>query len=139
MVSLNKKIKNFMIIGDSYSTFKDYVPEGYALYYTGDGQCGVSAVEETWWHKFRTETDTNLVLNDSWSGSTVCYTGRQSPEYGYRSSFVNRMHRFYSRFHNARVSYHIAVCEVQNHDVVNAFVKLFKHFVRYGVRAHFRL
>ena len=92
MVSLNKKIKNFMIIGDSYSTFKGYVPEGYGLYYTGEGQCGVNDVEETWWHKFKTETDTNLVLNDSWSGSTVCYTGRQSPEYGYRSSFVNRMH-----------------------------------------------
>lgn len=92
MANSIKKIGNFMIIGDSYSTFKGYVPEGYALYYTGEGQCGVNTVEETWWHKFKTETGANLVLNDSWSGSTVCYTGRQSPEYGYRSSFVNRMH-----------------------------------------------
>ena len=91
-IKLNQKIKNLLIIGDSYSTFKGYVPEGYALYYTGDGQCGVTSVEETWWKRFVNETGTNLVLNDSWSGSTVCYTGRQSPEYGYRSSFVNRMH-----------------------------------------------
>ena len=86
------KINNFIIIGDSYSTFKGYIPEGYAVYYTGEGQCGVNTVEETWWHRFVKETELNLVLNDSWSGSTVCYTGRQSPEYGYRSSFVNRMH-----------------------------------------------
>ena len=92
MANLNKKINNFMIIGDSYSTFKGYIPEGYAIYYTGEGQCGVSSVEQTWWHRYKTQTGANLVLNDSWSGSTVCYTGRQTPEYGYRSSFVNRMH-----------------------------------------------
>ena len=91
-IKLNKEIKNAMIFGDSYSTFKGYVPEGYALYYTGDAGTDLKSVEETWWKKLVNETDINLVLNDSWSGSTVCYTGRQSPEYGYRSSFVNRMH-----------------------------------------------
>lgn len=91
-VILNKEIKNILIIGDSYSTFQGYIPEGYSIYYFGDGKCGVTSVEETWWKRFINETGANLVLNDSWSGSTVCYTGRQSPEYGYRSSFVNRMH-----------------------------------------------
>lgn len=86
------KIKNFMIFGDSYSTFRGYIPEGYAIYYDENSGTDVHKVENTWWHRFKTETGTNLVLNDSWSGSTVCYTGRQSPEYGYRSSFVNRMH-----------------------------------------------
>ena len=90
-IKLNKPIKKAMIFGDSYSTFKGFVPDGYALYYPSE-PCGVTAVDETWWKQFVDKTGTDLVLNDSWSGSTVCYTGRQSPEYGYRSSFVNRMH-----------------------------------------------
>ncbi len=91
-IFLNTPIKNLLIFGDSYSTFMGYIPEGYAIYYSGDGRCGITSVEETWWKRFVSETGCNLVLNDSWSGSTICYTGRQSPEYGYRSSFVNRMH-----------------------------------------------
>lgn len=91
-VKLNKPIKNILIIGDSYSTFAGYIPEGYSIYYNGETGTDLKCVEQTWWHRFVTETGTNLVLNDSWSGSTVCYTGRHSPEYGYRSSFVNRMH-----------------------------------------------
>lgn len=92
MVTLKQPIKNFLIIGDSYSTFKGYIPEGYAVYYSSEFGTNVRCVENTWWHKFVKETATNLVLNDSWSGSTVCYTGRETPEYGYRSSFVNRFH-----------------------------------------------
>ena len=89
---MKTEIKNIMIIGDSYSTFRGYIPEGYAVYYDENSGTDVFKVENTWWHRFVSETGVNLVLNDSWSGSTVCYTGRQSPEYGYRSSFVNRMH-----------------------------------------------
>lgn len=81
-----------MIIGDSYSTFTGFNPDGYEVYYDGTIEIDVKNVENTWWHLYKTKTNTNLVLNDSWSGSTVCYTGRRSPEYGYRSSFVNRMH-----------------------------------------------
>ena len=91
-VKLIRPIKNFMIIGDSYSTFKGYIPDGYAPYYTGESGTDLKSVTETWWYKYREATGANLVLNNSWSGSTVCYTGRVSPEYGYRSSFVNRMH-----------------------------------------------
>ncbi len=90
-VKINKPIKNVLIIGDSYSTFKGYIPEGYAAYYTGESGTDLKCVSETWWHRFTEQTEINLVLNDSWSGSTVCYTGRVSPEYAYRSSFVNRM------------------------------------------------
>ncbi len=85
-------MKNIMIFGDSYSTFKGYIPEGYAIYYDGVNGTDLKDVSQTWWNIFVKEQGVNLVLNDSWSGSTVCYTGRQSPEYGYRSSFVNRMH-----------------------------------------------
>lgn len=85
-------MKNIMIFGDSYSTFKGYIPDGYAIYYDGVNGTDLKDVSQTWWNIFVKEQGANLVLNDSWSGSTVCYTGRQSPEYGYRSSFVNRMH-----------------------------------------------
>ena len=90
--SLKKTIKNLLIIGDSYSTFEGYIPEGYHPFYPIHKNSRVDKVTDTWWHKFVTETEANLVRNDSWSGSTVCYTGRNSPEYGYRSSFVNRFH-----------------------------------------------
>lgn len=33
-VKLNQPIKNLIIIGDSYSTFEGYIPEGYAFYYS---------------------------------------------------------------------------------------------------------
>ncbi len=91
-VKLNQPIKSLLIIGDSYSTFKGYIPDGYAFYYSSETGTNVRCVEHTWWHRFIKNTGANLILNDSWSGSTVCYTGRVSPEYGYRSSFVNRFH-----------------------------------------------
>ena len=71
-----------LIIGDSYSTFKGYNPEGYAFWYPQGGGSGaetdVKAVEETWWHMLMKETGSTLVLNDSYSGSTVCSTERES-------------------------------------------------------------
>jgi hypothetical protein len=67
---------NTLIIGDSYSTFKGYIPEGYAPYYTNEpGNTDVRRVEETWWHQLQAETDCRILLNNSWSGSTICHTG----------------------------------------------------------------
>ena len=90
--TLNKAIENMLIIGDSISTFEGYIPEGYRPYYPIHQNSRVDSVADTWWHKLTVKIGANLVRNDSWSGSTVCYTGRNSPEYGYRSSFVNRLH-----------------------------------------------
>lgn len=92
-IILKEKIKNVLIIGDSYSTFKDCIPDGYSVYYTGAGECGVTSASDCWWYKFREQTGATIVRNDSWSGATVCYTGRVSPEFAYNSSFVNRMHK----------------------------------------------
>ena len=91
-IKLTQPIKNFMIMGDSYSTFKGYIPEGYAPYYPTNENSRIDNVCDTWWYILRERLAANLVLNDSWSGSTVCYTGRRTPEYAYRSSFVNRFH-----------------------------------------------
>ena len=67
-----KSFGNVVIFGDSYSTFSGYVPDGYICYY-GSELCktDVTIVEETWWHQLIEETNANLLLNDSWSGSTI--------------------------------------------------------------------
>lgn len=68
---------NVLIIGDSYSTFKDYIPEGYAAYYGPEfhPESGVSEVTKTWWKQLIDKTESKLVLNCSWSGTTICHTG----------------------------------------------------------------
>ena len=73
-------IGNFVIFGDSYSTYKDRIPEGYPTFYTPDEVPPTEKVrnmtaEETWWGRLVQETDARLVRNDSWSGSTLGYTG----------------------------------------------------------------
>jgi len=62
------------ILGDSYSTFAGWIPEGHATYYpnpAGD----VERVEDCWWHLVIEELHGRLEKNESWSGSTVCHTG----------------------------------------------------------------
>ena len=73
--------ERLLIIGDSYSTFKDMIPEGYAAYYSEEGMnpnVSVTKMQlsDTWWMKFINATGVELALNNSWSGSTVSYTGR---------------------------------------------------------------
>lgn len=88
-------MKNIMILGDSYSTFEGHIPEGYEPYYFKGGQDGpdVTKVEETWWHQFVEETGVNLVLNDSWSGSPICYRGYNEKDCSESSSFIYRFER----------------------------------------------
>lgn len=87
-------MKNFVIFGDSYSTFHGYIPEHYAAFYWSDPTPhGVSEVEQTWWHQLMTETDSNLVVNDSWSGSTVGYTGYPEDDTE-KMSFIARLEKY---------------------------------------------
>ena len=85
-------MKNAIILGDSYSTFEGYIPEGYAVYYS-DKECDntdVRKVSETWWSIFAKKTGVNFVLNNSWSGSTVCYTAYGARDCSADSSFIYR-------------------------------------------------
>ncbi len=86
---------NVLIFGDSYSTFEGYIPKGYAPYYTvvDDRGSGVKKVSDTWWHKLITETNSELVLNNSWSGSTICYTGYNNNDCSETSSFIYRLNK----------------------------------------------
>ncbi len=80
-------MKNVVIMGDSYSTFNGYIPKGYLPYYPS---LDVQSVENTWWKKFVVKTGINLVLNNSWSGSTICYTGWEKVDCSQTSSFIAR-------------------------------------------------
>jgi lysophospholipase L1-like esterase len=85
---------NLLIFGDSYSTFEGYIPEGYAIYYhEGHSNTDVTKVTETWWHQVAKEADLNLVLNNSWSGSTIGYTGYNNADNSKSSSFVYRLNQ----------------------------------------------
>lgn len=88
-------IGNLLIIGDSYSTYKGRIPEGFAPYYSEQGEHPThkgSAMKEecTWWYRLRERTGANIVQNNSWSGSTVCYTGRDGVDCSETSSFISR-------------------------------------------------
>lgn len=86
------KLGNVLIIGDSYSTFEGYIAEGCAPYYGRSErkpESDVSAVEETWWHRLIAENDANLLLNSSYSGTTICHTGYEGNDYK-EISFVAR-------------------------------------------------
>lgn len=90
-------MKNIFIMGDSYSTYKGYIPEEYAAYYSDEREAEpiVAPVSNTWWKKLVFEMNLNLVCNDSYSGSTVCNTTR--PELPLSSSFVNRMDSYINK------------------------------------------
>ena len=93
---------SFSILGDSYSTFAGNIPEKNDCYYPNAANVrDVLRVEDTWWHLLMTRNGMKLVLNDSYSGATVCtevretqplsaafteraknnFTGKESPDY----------------------------------------------------------
>ncbi len=62
--------KKISFIGDSISTFKNYIPEGYSCFYpypTHD----VNDVNQTWWMVVSNTLGTKLLVNNSYSGSCV--------------------------------------------------------------------
>lgn len=71
------KLGKVFILGDSYSTFEKCVPEGYAIWYQKDivNDTDVNSVEQTWWKQLINSTDSEILLNCSWSGTTICHTG----------------------------------------------------------------
>ncbi len=85
-----EKIKNIMIIGDSYSTYEGYIPDGYLSYYQTEQQHEpkLSGVDKTWWKLLADEMGYNIVHNDSYSGATIC--SRVSDDNVFDSSYVAR-------------------------------------------------
>ena len=85
--------RNTIIFGDSYSTFEHYIPEGFKPYYVEAGrpETDVTKVSETWWYQVIEETNLNLILNNSWSGSTIGYMGYDNEDCSRTSSFIYRL------------------------------------------------
>lgn len=84
---------NAFILGDSYSTFKDYIPKGFSFWYSNveKEETDVIDVSQTWWWQLINSTDSQLVRNCSWSGSTICNTCR--PTFDVSTSFINRFEK----------------------------------------------
>lgn len=83
------------ILGDSYSTFDGYIPEGNASWYFTNNQGGrtdVTSVRQTWWWQLIDQGGYILGINDSYSGATISYTGYRGEDYSDRS-FITRLSR----------------------------------------------
>ena len=85
-------MEKLMIFGDSYSTYEGHIPAGYAHYYSGhkDTPPDLDSVEKTWWKLLVNENNYDLVMNNSWSGSTICYTGYNNFDASTSNSFIYR-------------------------------------------------
>ena len=88
------KPKKVSILGDSYSTFEGYIPEGNLAWYKPVPKEGrptdVTNVDQTWWKIFIDEHGYVLDTNNSYSGATVCNTGYGGKDYT-DQSFVTRL------------------------------------------------
>ena len=80
-------LKNTVVFGDSYSTFAGYIPSGNAPYYPS---YNVIEVEQTWWMQLMEKAGGNLLLNESYSGSTICNTGYNGVDCSQSTSFLYR-------------------------------------------------
>ncbi len=83
------------ILGDSYSTFEGYIPSGNASWYATtawENRTDVIDVRQTWWWQLISEGGYILGVNDSYSGSTISYTGYNNEDYRDRS-FLTRLPR----------------------------------------------
>lgn len=95
MEEMPMKLNNVMIFGDSYSTYRYYIPEEYPTFYADEPfkPTDVNRVEQTWWHQLFTHAGAHLVQNNSWSGSTIGYTGYGGANCSGTSSFIFRLRK----------------------------------------------
>ena len=87
--ALSAQTKKVSILGDSYSTYKGYIPENYAPFYP-DANNDVKDVEQMWWSLYIDAKGYQLEKNDSWGGTTICGTGYGRMDSS-RSAFTSRV------------------------------------------------
>ena len=69
-LNVNLYGKKISFLGDSLSTFKDSIPFGNVTYYPNDNN-DVTLVEQTWWMNLVNNSNAQLEINNSFSGSKV--------------------------------------------------------------------
>ncbi len=93
-VVLMAQTKTVSILGDSYSTFEGFItPKSNYTWYNAAPDyknTDVNSVRQTWWHRVITDNGWRLFVNNSFSGSTVCFRGYHGSDYRDRS-FIARM------------------------------------------------
>ena len=98
LLSLSVQAQNrqrISILGDSYSTFQGFIPDGNEVWYNvprDAKRTDVERVNQTWWWQVVSEGGYLLERNDSYSGATICYTGYRDEDYSDRS-FITRLPR----------------------------------------------
>ena len=83
------------ILGDSYSTFQGYIPDGNETWYytpVDTSRTDVDNVTQTWWWQVINQAGCLIEKNDSYSGATVSYHGYNNEDYSPRS-FITRLPR----------------------------------------------
>lgn len=83
------------ILGDSYSTFQGYVPDGNEVWYFSPCdtvRTDVEDVRQTWWWQLLHNGGYKLEKNESYSGATISYRGYDGADYTERS-FITRLPR----------------------------------------------
>lgn len=97
LLAVQTSAQKVSILGDSYSTFAGRVtPEWNFVWYTGDAndrnyqRNDVHEATQTWWSILLSDMGYTLERNNSFSGSTVCYTGYGKADYADRA-FITRM------------------------------------------------
>lgn len=91
-----KNKEKIFIFGDSYSTYEGYIPKGYECYYKPD-RTDLPVIEnsdDTWWKILSKKLRYDIVMNDSYSGSTVCTSVRE--EHPADAAFVKRADKYIS-------------------------------------------
>lgn len=85
--------RSVSILGDSYSTFEDYVsPDTNELWYRwkpDPKRTDVSSPRQMWWWQLVARNGLRLETNNSYSGATVSYRGYRKEDYRARS-FITR-------------------------------------------------
>jgi len=89
-----RELSNVLILGDSYSTFEGEIPDGYRWFYDSvpTRNTDLTKLSQTWWRIVLDATGAELLLNSSFSGSTVCNTGYEGEDAS-ETSFVTRLDR----------------------------------------------
>lgn len=74
-INSKRHYNTFSVLGDSYSTFVDFVTPSTNLCWYPASNNDVSKVEQMWWHIFANQYESALQVNNSYSGSPISYDG----------------------------------------------------------------